>query len=144
LLKGNPEWVIDAGRSPIKGDEQGSVWVKVEHLSCYSLTGSLISELIPEPEKHNGGSGYGQAVIISSNEDSEGTDQDTDIEKEKVSSLEISPKEQEIPDGEIPGEETSEKETPGEGDSESSPGFGPVFAAAGLALSAFYIRRRML
>ncbi|MCQ1537388.1 hypothetical protein FTO70_17305, partial [Methanosarcina sp. KYL-1] len=42
LLKGNPEWVIDAGRSPIKGDEQGSVWVKVEHLSCYSLTGSLI------------------------------------------------------------------------------------------------------
>ncbi|WP_255336580.1 PGF-CTERM sorting domain-containing protein, partial [Methanosarcina sp. KYL-1] len=144
LLKGNPEWVIDAGRSPIKGDEQGSVWVKVEHLSCYSLTGSLIPDSVPnEPEKHNGGSGFGHAVIIRKGEVSDATGEDTGTADGKGSGQGIIPEEP-VPVNETLGDEAPEKNTPVEGESEGSPGFGSIFAAAGLALSAVCLRRRML
>ncbi len=145
LLKGNPEWVIDAGRSPITGDGQGSVWVKVKHLSSYSLTGALIPEAVPaEPEEHNGGSGFGHAVIISRSEVSGATGQDAGTADGNGSGLEITPEGQEIPANETLGEEASEKETPNEEESEGSPGFGSIFAAAGLAVSAVCLRRRML
>ncbi len=145
LLKGKPDWVIDAGRSPITGDGQGSVWVKVKHLSSYSLTGALIPEAVKtETETHNGGSGFGHAVIISSDEDSDVTEQDARTAEEKISGLEITPEEQEIQEDEILGEEVPGKDNPEEGESEGSPGFGSIFAAAGLAVSAVCLRRRML
>ncbi|WP_440956329.1 Ig-like domain-containing protein [Methanosarcina sp. Mfa9] len=145
LLKGSPEWVLDAGRSPLTGDGQGSVWVKVKHLSSYSLTGALIPELIPaEPEEHNGGHGFGHAVIISNSEASDVTEQDTGTVDGNGSGLEITPEEQEIQEDEILGEEAPDKDTPEEEESEGSPGFGSIFAAAGLAVSAVCVRRQML
>ncbi|KKG09995.1 Ig-like domain-containing protein [Methanosarcina sp. 2.H.A.1B.4] len=140
LLKGNPEWVLDSGRSLITEDRPGCVWVKVKHLSCYALMASLIPETVPyEPDSHNGGSGTGHAVIIRNSEDPAANGQDTGVTVEKVSIMEITPENPESSE-----EETMGVEVPDEGKSESSPSFGLISATAGFAVSAVYLRRQML
>jgi PGF-pre-PGF domain-containing protein len=44
LLKGNPDWVLNNGQVKISGNDSGYIWVKVKHLSTFSLVAR------PKPE----------------------------------------------------------------------------------------------
>ncbi|WP_440956934.1 BACON domain-containing protein [Methanosarcina sp. Mfa9] len=138
LLKDNPDWVLDFGRTPINGDEPGCVWVEVEHLSIYGIAGSKIEDKV-ETSKSGGGSGTGSATIIPRPEK-----QDEKIEIEPLpGEVGEGSEELEIVEESAPGAEAA-KNTSAEEQNESSPGFGSVLAASGLAVSAVCLRRRML
>jgi PGF-pre-PGF domain-containing protein len=58
LLKDNPAWVIDSGRTKISGSS-GNVWVKVRHLSTFGIAAGLVPKLTDDKSNYNPGSGGG-------------------------------------------------------------------------------------